>query len=46
MLPEVRGQLRSMTNQEINQALKAFLYQHTTIGFASIHSEEPYLALR
>lgn len=40
MLPEVRGQMTSMTNHKINQRLKAFCHR---IRLALIHREEPCL---
>lgn len=45
MLPEVRGQLTSMTNHKINQHLKAFCHRHRRIRLALIHFKEPQLAL-
>lgn len=44
MLPEVRGELTSMTNFKINQHLKAFCHRHSRIELAFIHCKGSQLA--
>lgn len=45
MLPEVRGQLKSMSNHKINQCLKAFSVRYRRIQLALICCKEPHLVL-